>query len=80
MRTEQDLLERIKQLSARQRAEVVDFIDFLVAKQSRSRPLLDAMQTAAPRTEVSLQDVRRRLSTIRGSMAATVNEMRDDRV
>jgi len=30
--------------------------------------------------EVSLQDVRRLLATIRGSMAATVNEMREDRV
>lgn len=30
--------------------------------------------------EVSLQDVRRQLSTIQGSMAAVVREMREDRV
>lgn len=79
MHADQDLLARIQRLDARQRAEVVDFIDFLMAKQSRERPLLDAMQKA-PRTKISLQDVRRRLSTIRGSMAKTVSEMREDRV
>lgn len=79
MPADQDLLEKIRQLDSRQRVEVIDFIDFLITRQSSERlPIETPIEKGA--SEISLREVRKRLSTIRGTMANTVNEMRDDRV
>lgn len=79
MPAEQELLKKIKQLDERQRAEVIDFVDFLMAQRASGDVLLDTMQDEANPT-VSIEEVRRRLSTIKGSMADTVSNLRDDRV
>ena len=79
MPAEQELLKKIKQLDERQRAEVIDFVDCLMAQRASGDVLLDTMQDEANST-VSIEEVRRRLSTIKGSMADTVSNLRDDRV
>lgn len=77
MPAERELLGKIRQLDERQRAEVVDFVDFLMAKRAQGRTLLEAVDEEGM-SDVSLAEVRKRLSTIRESMADTVNEMRDE--
>lgn len=74
-----DILEKIQQLNPKQVAEVVDFIDFLVQKKSTPLPLLQLMnETSGP--ELDLYELRRRLASISGTMADTVQELRNERI
>ena len=76
--TEQDLLERIKQLEPQHIAEIVDFIEFLAEKKRQGVPLVRVLEEkAGPR--VGLAEVRRRLAKIVGKMSDTVRELRDER-
>jgi cytochrome P450 len=49
---DQVLLEKLKKLPARQRAEVEDFVDFLAAK-SRKREAFDRLLSIAPALEAA---------------------------
>lgn len=71
------ILARLKQLTPQQQAEVMDFIDFLGTRPSGS-PLEQHLRAAAT-SEVDLQDVRRRLANMTGSMSDTVRRLRDER-
>ena len=74
----QDIVRELDRLPAETLREVRDFVEFLVMKRSGDRKSSEATQEKAP--DVSLEEVRERLSTMKGSMAETVSDMREDRV
>jgi hypothetical protein len=76
--TGQAVLDRLKHLEPQQIAEVIDFIDFLAEKRQKVSPLVRLLYiTSGPR--VGLEEVRKRLAKIPGTMAETVRELRDER-
>ena len=74
----QDIVRDLDRLPPETLREVRDFIGFLVTKRSAGRTPSEATGEEAP--AVSLKEVRERLSTIEGSMAETISDMREDRV
>ena len=76
--TEQEILEKIRQLKPVQVTEVVDFIDFLTQRSPKESAFVQFLcDTAGPR--VGLEEVRRRLAKIPGQMSAAIRELRDER-
>jgi len=76
--TEQDILDKIRQLEPQQIAEVVDFIEFLTEKKKKTSPLLQFLdEISGPR--IGLEEVRERLAKIPGKMSDAVRELRDER-
>lgn len=73
---DREILEKVRRLSPRQKAEVVNFIEF-VSSRRRARPA--PSQHSTERTEADLEDLRKRLAKIPGNMSDTVRELRDER-
>ena len=74
---DQAMLARLRALTPRQQAEVVDFIDFLSTRPTGS-PLEQHLQAIAT-PEEDPRAVRKRLAKMSGSMAETVRALRDER-
>lgn len=74
----QDIVRELDRLPAETLREVRDFVEFLVMRRSADRTPSEARQEEGP--EASVEEVRERLSTINGSMAETISDMREDRV
>jgi len=72
------LLEKLEALTPQQQHEVLDFIDFLRTRRPAGSPLEQYLRTLET-GDIDLQDVRRRLANIPGSMADTVRALRDER-
>ena len=72
-----DIVRDLDRLPPETLREVRDFVDVLATKRSEDRPP-EATEEKAP--AVSVEEVRERLSTIEGSMAETISDMREDRV
>jgi hypothetical protein len=76
--TDQAILDKLKHLEPYQIAEVNDFIVFLTKRKPQVSPLVQLLSTTSgPR--VGLEEVRRRLAKIPGTMSETVRELRDER-
>jgi len=73
-----DIVRELDRLPAETLEEVRDFVEFLVMRRSADRRPSEAMREEVP--DVALEEVRERLSTIKGSMAETISDMREDRV
>lgn len=74
---EQAILSKLKRLSPQQKTEVLNFIDFLSARMSPSS-LEHHLQTT-PAGGTTLEEVRRRLAKIEGSMSQTIRSLCDER-
>jgi len=74
----QNIVRDLDRLSPENLEEVRDFVEFLVMRRSADRRPSEATREEVP--DVALEEVRERLSTIKGSMAATISDMREDRV
>lgn len=72
------LLAKLEALTPWQQSEVHDFIDFLRTRTAADPPLVQHLQ-AQGANDVDLQDVRRRLANIPGTMSETVRALRDER-
>ncbi|MBI4526974.1 MAG: hypothetical protein HY695_24525 [Deltaproteobacteria bacterium] len=76
--TEQGIVDKIKSLEPQQIAEVMDFIELLAEKRRKESPLVRFLNEAVG-PEVRLEELRKRLAKIPGSMAGVVREQRDER-
>jgi ElaB/YqjD/DUF883 family membrane-anchored ribosome-binding protein len=73
----QEVIEEMETLPEEQLRDVLRFIESL---RRTSRDAKEDSATQEEKSDVSLKEVRDRLSTIEGSMAETVSDMREDRV
>ncbi|MCS4044625.1 hypothetical protein GGQ00_003085 [Salinibacter ruber] len=74
----QDIVRELDRLPPETLREVQDFVDFLVMRHAADQGGSKSSREEAP--DVSLQEVRECLSSIDGSMAQTIVDMREDRV
>lgn len=73
------LIDRLRVLDAETLAEVEDFVEFLFQKREKpAKRLLDVLRERAL-PSVTLEQVREDLSTITGSLADTVTQLRQER-
>ena len=75
---DQEILSRIKRLGPSQKAEVIDFIDFVSERRGRHGPLVRFLYKKAEGKK-DLSDLRRSLAKIQGTMSSTVRALRDER-
>jgi hypothetical protein len=74
----QDIVRELDRLPPETLREVRDFIDVLVKRDSADQGASEATREEA--SDVTLEEPRERLSTIEGSMAQTISDMREVRV
>lgn len=74
----QEVIKEMETLPEDQLRDVLRFIESLRRTSRAPEEKTNATQEETP--EVSLEEVRERLSTIEGSMAETISDMREDRV
>ena len=73
-----EVIEEMESLPEEQLRDVLRFIESLRRAPRSHEENTNATQEETP--AVSLKEVRERLSTIEGSMAETISDMREDRV
>ena len=73
-----EVIEEMESLPEEQLRDVLRFIESLRRTPRSYEENTNATQEETP--AVSLKEVRERLSTIEGSMAETISDMREDRV
>jgi hypothetical protein len=73
------LIDRLRNLDEETLSEISDFVEFIFQKKEKKRVrLLDAVrQRALP--SATLEQVREDLSTIKGSLADVVTQLRQER-
>lgn len=76
--TDREILDKMRRLSPRQKAEVIDFIDFVGQRKEARAPLERFLRTRVE-TSAGIADVRRRLAKIPGNMSDTIRALRDER-
>jgi len=74
----QDIVRELDRLPPERLREVRDVVDVLGMRHAANQGDSESSREEAP--DVSLQEVRECLSTIDGSMAQTIVDMREDRV
>jgi hypothetical protein len=74
----QEVIEEMETLPEEQLQDVLRFIESLRRTSQGAEEKTNATQEE--NSDVSLKEIRDRLSTIKGSMAETVSDMREDRV
>ncbi len=78
----EEIYKKFKTLNKEQVSEVMDFIEFLKLKEKkglRRNPLIEFI-TADADPEVTLDTVRRQLSSIKGNLADTIIKGREERI
>ena len=78
----EEIYKKSKALNKEQVSQVLDFIEFLELKEKkglRRNPLIDFI-TAEADPEMTLDTVRKHLSSIKGNLADTIVEGREERV
>jgi hypothetical protein len=76
-RVREALLDELATLSPAQRAEVMDFVEFLTSRSVRFP--LEQYLCETGNGDIDLEEVRKQLSTIEGSMSDTVRILREER-
>lgn len=75
---DREILEKIERLSPRQKAEVVNFIDFVDERGAAEDTVVRFLLSRAE-PGVDLSEIRRRLAKAPGKMSDTVRALRDER-
>jgi len=79
----EEIYKKSKALNKEQVSQVLDFVEFLESKGKkglRRNPLIDFITTEEADPEMTLDAVRKHLSSIKGNLADAIVEGREERV